>query len=51
MIGPFQKLESIGKGSFAMVYRGVHVVCRLTLQSPSLMASQVSRQTFGLVLL
>ncbi|EON66739.1 ULK/ULK protein kinase [Coniosporium apollinis CBS 100218] len=25
MIGPFQKLESIGKGSFAMVYRGVHV--------------------------
>jgi serine/threonine-protein kinase ULK2 len=26
MIGPFKKLESIGKGSFALVYRGIHVV-------------------------
>ena len=27
MIGHFKRLEDIGRGSFATVYRGVHVVC------------------------
>ena len=27
MIGHFQRLEEVGKGSFANVYKGLHVVC------------------------
>jgi hypothetical protein len=26
-IGQFKRLEHIGKGSFAEVYRGIHIVC------------------------
>ncbi|KAF2084191.1 unc51-like kinase [Saccharata proteae CBS 121410] len=37
MIGPFLRLESIGKGSFAQVYRGVHTVSlRLLFAPPTL---------------
>lgn len=27
MVGPFQRLDEIGKGSFANVYKGRHMVC------------------------
>lgn len=27
MVGSFRRMNQIGKGSFATVYKGVHVVC------------------------
>lgn len=39
MIGNFKRLEHIGKGSFAEVYRGIHVV-----RSPSFISSLSARR-------
>src|SRR5689334_1414251 len=35
VIGKFKRLEHIGKGSFAEVYRGIHIVRHVHVRSPS----------------
>ena len=36
-VGRYRRLESIGKGSFAVVYKGVHPVSPLALTPPRLL--------------
>ncbi|KAF2842674.1 Pkinase-domain-containing protein [Patellaria atrata CBS 101060] len=44
MIGQFRKLEEIGKGSFAMVYRGIHVKHRSLVAIKSVHLAKLNKK-------